>query len=74
MVKRLYAKIDALCRARPKTVAAVMVVFTTTALLANPAVWKYPQFAAWVAAAVLVPVPFEVWALVRRNRRCGRRK
>ena len=68
MFKKLYARVDALCRARPKTMAAIMVVFTTTALLVNPAVWNHPKFTAWIAAAVLLPAPFQVWAMVRQNR------
>ena len=69
MVKRLYAKLDALCRARPKTVGYGMAAFATACLLLNPGVGKYPELAAWVAVAVLAPVPFEVWARVRRGRR-----
>lgn len=71
MLKAIYARLDALCRARPKTVALGMVLFTTAAFLFNPAVWKHPVFAAWIAAAVLLPVPIEVWALVRRKRSGG---
>ena len=67
--KSLYARLDALCKARPRTMAYGMLAFTTTALVVNPAVWKYPEFAAWVAVAVLGPLPFEIWARARRARR-----
>lgn len=71
MFKRLYVRVDALCKARPKTMWGGMVIFTTTAFLVNPGVWKYPEFTAWIAAAVLLPAPFQVWAMVRRNRAKG---
>ena len=43
--------------------------FATACFFLNPAVWKYQELTAWVAIAVLVPAPFEVWARVRRSRR-----
>ena len=52
-LKKLYARLDALCRARPKTVAAAIMVFAAAAFLANPA-WPWPGFA-WVAGAMLLP-------------------
>lgn len=69
MLKRLYAKLDALCRARPKTMGYGIAAFATACFFLNPAVWKYQELTAWVAIAVLVPAPFEVWARVRRSRR-----
>ena len=67
MVKRLYARIDALCKARPKTMWGGLAAFSTTAFLVNPLVWNQPGFA-WIAAAVLWPAPIMAWAIVRRNR------
>ncbi|MDE0040076.1 MAG: hypothetical protein OXU77_21340 [Gammaproteobacteria bacterium] len=69
MFKKLYDKVDALCKAHPKAMAWGMVVFVTVVFLVNPATWKWPAFTAWIAAAVLLPVPFQVWAMVRRKRR-----
>ena len=68
MLKRLYAKLDALCRARPRTVGYGMAAFATACFLLNPGVWRYPELTAWVAVAVLMPVPFEVWARARGSR------
>ena len=69
MLKSAYARLDALCQARPKTMVYGMVVFTTAALLLNPGVWRHPEFAAWMAVAVLGPLPFEIWGRIRRSRR-----
>ena len=65
----LYSRFATLCKARPKTMAATFVVFTTAAFIVNPAVWRDPVFAAWIAAVVLLPLPFEIAAMVRKERR-----
>ena len=67
MIKRLYARVDALCKARPKTMWGGMAAFTTMAFLVNPIVWQQPGFA-WIAAAVLWPAPIVAWAMIRQNR------
>ena len=68
MFKRLDAKWKALCLARPKTLAAVFFTLATGMLFFYlHMLWG--TFAMWILAAVLLPVPFEVWAMVRRNRR-----
>ena len=69
MYKRLDAKWKALCLARPKTLAAVIFTFATVMLFVFLHISGYSKFAMWIFAAVLLPVPFEVWAMVRRNRR-----
>ena len=46
----LYARLDAFCRARPKTVCVILIVFTMTALIFNPA------FNGWMIAILSLPL------------------
>lgn len=46
----LYARLDAFCIARPKTVCVTLVVFTMTALIFNPA------FSGWMIAILSLPL------------------
>ena len=70
---KIYRTMDekwkAVCRSRRKTVIAVLLLVPPVVLLVNPAVWAYPVFATWMAIALLVPLPFEIWALVRARSR-----
>ena len=67
MVKRLYARVGALCKTRPEAMWGGMMVFTTTAFLVNPLVWNQPGFA-WIAAAVLLPMSIIGVAMISQNR------
>lgn len=71
LLKRAYAKLDAVCQARPKTMAYGMAAFATACFFLKPGVWKHPEFAAWIAVAVLGPLPFQMWGRFRRSRRAS---
>ena len=71
----LYSKFAALCKRRPKTMAATIFAYGTIVLLvllANPGTWKliekYPVVTAWIVAAALLALPFEIAAIVRKRR------
>lgn len=46
----LYSRLDALLKARPKTMAAALVAFTATAFLLNPVI------PAWITGVMHLPV------------------
>ena len=69
MFRKLDARWKALCLARPKTLAAVIFTFATVMVFVYLHIWGYSEFAMWILAAVLLPVPFQVWAMTRQRRR-----
>lgn len=70
MFKRAYAKLDALCRAHPKTAVYGTLVFATAGFVLNPAIWKHPEFVVGTVVVALLPwVAFEFLAWVRGFRR-----
>ena len=74
MFKRVYAKLDALCHAHPKTMAYGMLVFATTCFVLNPAIRQHPAFVAGTIVVALLPwvaLELSAWARKRRNLRRG---
>ena len=69
MYERLDAKWKAWCLARPKTLAIALFVFATVMLFVYLRVWGASELVMWIAAAVLLPVPFQILAMVRKGRR-----
>lgn len=73
MFKRIYAKLDALCRAHPKTVTYGTLVFVTACFVLNPAIRKHPEFVVGTIVVALLPwVAFELWAWARKRRNLRR--
>ena len=54
----LYSRLDALLKARPKTMVAALAVFTATAFFFNPVI------PAWIAGVVIFPAAFSVAMMV----------
>ena len=54
----LYSRLDALLKARPKTMVVALAVFVATAFFFNPAI------PAWIAGVMLLPVAFSVAMMV----------
>lgn len=74
MFKRIYAKLDALCRAHPKTAAFGTSVFATAGFVLNPAIRQHPEFVAGTIVVAFLPwvaVGLWTWARKRRNLRRG---
>ena len=71
MFERLDARWRAWCLARPKALASALFILATVMLFVYFHVWGVSELAVWIAAAVLLPVPFQIWAMIcdkkRRN-------
>ena len=54
----LYSRLDALLKARPKTMVGALAVFVATAFFFNPVI------PAWIAGVVILPAAFSVAMMV----------